>query len=187
MRQVILLSNNKNLQYKINALFSGSEYQLEAIDLPMEEALVRLYGRNFAAVILTSNFIQGRSQIVERLVASKRYFVVFLSQTLEYGVLYNVLNEPNFILIKEDNLIGLPAILDYAFKLKERLTMLERKIQKLEVKIQDDKDFNQAKLILINEKAMSEAEAHKYIIEQAMKLRLTKGQVARMIKERVIL
>ncbi len=187
MRQVILLSNNNNLQYKINALFNGEDYQLEAVYLPIEEALVKLYGKQVDVVIITQSLIQGRSQILDRLVASKRYFVVFICKTLEYGLLYNVLNEPNFILMREDNLVGLTDILNYAFKIKDKLYGMERKVQQLETKIQDDKDVNQAKLLLMKEKQMSEADAHKFIIDNAMKLRLTKGQVARMIKERVIL
>ena len=64
---------------------------------------------------------------------------------------------------------------------REKLRKLETKKEKLQVKIQEIRLIDRAKLALVEYLNMSEAQAHRYIEKQAMDMRKTKRAVAESI------
>ena len=64
---------------------------------------------------------------------------------------------------------------------RERTRSYEKKTLSIEDKMQEIRLVNQAKLILITDKGMSEDEAHKYISKQAMDKCVSKGVIAEEI------
>lgn len=67
---------------------------------------------------------------------------------------------------------------------RERLRSVEKKAGKAENKLDEIKAVNRAKWLLIDNEAMSEAEAHRYIEKAAMDSGITKKQAAQMIIEK---
>lgn len=85
-----------------------------------------------------------------------------------------VLDKP---LRKEDFLHGTEAAVLSAHRTK----VLYEENQDLKRRIKDLQVVDQAKVLLVEYLKLSESQAHKYITQQAMELRKTKGEVARSI------
>ena len=64
---------------------------------------------------------------------------------------------------------------------RDRLSALERKAQKLAMKMEDIRIVNRAKWVLIDQLKMDEAAAHRYIEKQAMNQRRSRREVAQSI------
>ncbi len=65
--------------------------------------------------------------------------------------------------------------------LQNRVNMLKREVDAAEEKIEELRMVDKAKFMLMENKAMSEAEAHKYVIKQAMNNGLSKRRMAERI------
>ncbi|MBR1796532.1 MAG: ANTAR domain-containing protein [Clostridiales bacterium] len=68
---------------------------------------------------------------------------------------------------------------------RQRLKRMEKKAQSFEEKIAEIKTVNRAKLLLMEKEGLSEDEAHKLILREAMDSRLTRQAVAQEIIERL--
>lgn len=68
--------------------------------------------------------------------------------------------------------------LDFLVSARERLRNLEKKTQTLEEKMQEIRVINRAKLLLIENRNMTESEAHRYLEKQAMDRCVPKREVA---------
>ena len=64
---------------------------------------------------------------------------------------------------------------------RERLRRMEKKTASVEEKMEEIRVVNRAKLLLISERGMNEAEAHRYIEKQAMDSCVTKRTIAESI------
>lgn len=71
--------------------------------------------------------------------------------------------------------------LDFLVSARERLRNLEKKTQTLEEKMQEIRVVNRAKLLLIENRAMTEPDAHRYLEKQAMDRCVPKLEVANEI------
>lgn len=64
---------------------------------------------------------------------------------------------------------------------RERLRRLEARQMSLEERMEEIRLVNRAKWLLIEQRGMTEAEAHRYVEKQAMDLRITKGASAQQV------
>ena len=65
--------------------------------------------------------------------------------------------------------------------MNDRLRAVHKKLRILNEKMEELKLVSRAKIVLVEKKGMSEADAHEYIIREAMNKGLTKRQVAEEI------
>lgn len=78
---------------------------------------------------------------------------------------------------------GLLATLVLSRQIRERRRLLHKRIQRLEEKIAGIRDVTEAKAILMRCRRLSEADAYRFLREQAMTKRVTVEQMAVMIVE----
>lgn len=74
--------------------------------------------------------------------------------------------------------------LDFLISARERLRNLEKKTQTLEEKMQEIRTVNRAKLLLIENRGMTEPDAHRYLEKQAMDRCVPKCEIANEIISR---
>ena len=67
------------------------------------------------------------------------------------------------------------------FALQDRVYQLKREVEAAREKLEETRTVDKAKFMLMEEKGMTEAEAHKYVIKQAMDNGLSKRRIAEMI------
>jgi len=125
-------------------------------------------------------------KLLEQIVLEKRLQVVYITNTTSIGQFYNLYENTYFNYVQEFKLdIVLSTVIHHTNKYLRELNYQEYQIQRLKEELDILKSTNKAKLILIN-KGFSEADAHRYIIEKSMELRITKKKLVNLIIEQKI-
>lgn len=176
--------NNKMLEYQLYGLFKKDEYVIYQGSL--EEIYYKLLSIKEEIIVISSYFVKSRSQVLDVLVNMNHNIVIYISDSLEYGLLYNVLDNPSFFLLSVDGIKALNNIVKYMLNVRKKHEKSLEEIRRLKDKAESMTLTQEAKLILIKEKNYQEEQAHKYIIKKAMELRKTKAEIAKMIIERVL-
>lgn len=114
----------------------------------------------------------GRSSAGVLLLVKAEYYSDITAQTMPYGVL--TVSKPVSLQIVGQSLQLLCGT-------RERLRLMEKKTASLEEKMEEIRIVNRAKLILIEQLRMTEAEAHRFIEKQAMDRCVTRRSVAESI------
>lgn len=183
MQKVLVLINNKS-DFRYRQLTNLKDYQVEYLDITSGIDLNKIHAD---IVILNKECLLNSYNLLFQLVMKKERLIVYISKNLEYGTLYNILEEPNFILLADNNLEALGDILRYAVKTLNKINLLNKKITSLTEDLKAQGLVREAKLKLMKKKGLSEDEAYKYIINLAMQKRIKKGELAKLIIEGVIL
>ncbi len=180
MHKILVLVNNKS-DFKFKQACNLKDYQVTFLDLDSNLLKNNLAKIRTDILILNKEYLGNMTNLLALLVANKNMLVVYISKSLEYGQLYSIINEPNFILLEEKNISGLDDVLRYAIKTYDYLINLEKKIVRLEEEIKTNDLVRQAKLKLMHDKKLTEDEAYKYIINLAMQKRMKKSELAKLI------
>ena len=141
-------------------------YDLVIINAPLPDD----FGRKFAIDVCTD------SERVALLMVRNDMYDEISSRMAPHGVL--VIKRP-----VERQL--LEQILDAMCSVRERLRGIRKKSLTLEEKMEEIRVVNRAKWALINERHMTEEEAHRYIQRQAMDLCLSKKETAERILKNI--
>ncbi len=141
-------------------------YDLVIINAPLPDD----FGRKFAIDVCTD------SERVALLMVRNDMYDEISSRMAPHGVL--VIKRPVERLLLEQ-------ILDAMCSVRERLRGIRKKSLTLEEKMEEIRVVNRAKWALINERHMTEEEAHRYIQRQAMDLCLSKKETAERILKNI--
>lgn len=177
MKKIIILSNN-NFKHKQLSL---KDYKIEYLNININDLKNSYLKLQADILIINKEYVGNMFNVLSLLVSDKNKIIIYIAKNIEYGQIYNILLEPNFILLKEDNLSPLESLVEYATKIYSEYLLLKKKIKMLEDNIKEKELINNAKLKLMKDKGLSENEAHKYIIEVAMKKRIKKSELAKLI------
>ena len=180
--RVLLVSSSKNFSLGITDALSHESYEVETIDtiakakrlvidkdfdiIIINSPLVDDFGLNFAIDEAIRN-ISGILMFVKPELESEVYY-----KTYEYGILTLTKPTSSGVLLQSLRLLGTTII---------KRESLYTKPTDIKSKLEEIKIINNAKLLLIEHKHISEDEAHRYLEKRAMNLRVTKLKVAREI------
>ncbi len=180
--RVLLVSSSKNFSLGITDALSHESYEVEIIDtiakakrlvidkdfdiIIINSPLVDDFGLNFAIDEAIRN-ISGILMFVKPELESEVYY-----KTYEYGILTLTKPTSSGVLLQSLRLLGTTII---------KRESLYTKPTDIKSKLEEIKIINNAKLLLIEHKHISEDEAHRYLEKRAMNLRVTKLKVAREI------
>lgn len=187
MKSGVIYLRNKNLEYSLRNLLPDYKYNLKFC-YALDDYFVSAISRNeYDFIILSSEIINNQYSLLNNLVHTlNNTLVVLITEFLDYRYLTNLLNEPNFLLLLEDKIESIDESILYALKMISKLGVLENKVKKIEKEYKDRELILKAKIKLIDELDYTEAIAHRFIIDFAMKNRISKEQVAKLILEGVI-
>ena len=141
----------------------------------------------YNAVIFTyQNNIPNISKVLEQIALQKKIQVIYVSNTMNIGMFYNLLNDVYFTYIEEHKLdFALPNALHLSNKFIKEIKILRTENEQLKSDIQLLKLTSKAKRVLMS-KGFSEADAHNFIIQKAMELRISKKRCVNLIIENKI-
>lgn len=176
---VVLINNKSDFRYKQSTNLKN--YQVEYLDVTKKDLKRVLFNITTDILILNEDCLNNAYNLLSQIVRYKSYLVVFIAKNLLYGLLANILEEANFILVSEDNLLALGDIIRNTNKIYQELLLLKKKYNRLEDANHTDSIVRQAKLKIMKDLNLSEDEAYKYIINLAMKNRKKKSEIAKMI------
>lgn len=181
MKKVLLLSNDMMFNYRLNMIYDRSEYQITLGEISYPEAYNYIYKNTYDVIFIHYSFITQNYQLFDKLISSRKWIVVYASNKMEIGMLYNVISSPRFYMMSDNRIESFNEILSILIKEVGILESYEEDIRKLHIKLDEELYVKKAKMYLINECNMLEDEAYKYIIHYAMDNRLSKLNAAKEI------
>ena len=129
--------------------------------------------------IIHKSYINGSYNLFEQIVASNRCLVIYFTPMMESGPFYNVMNNPRFFMMKDDNYYGINEIIDIMARDKATIYNLQSRLDKMKEKVEEERFVRKAKLELMKLNNISEDEAYKAILKCAMDFRISKLEAAK--------
>ena len=134
-------------------------------------------------VFTYQNKIPNISKVIEQISLEKKIQVIYISSTMSTGAFYNLLDDLYFNFIEEKNIeVALPSIVKISAKFIKEITLLKEELVTTLSELDLIKRTAKAKRLLIK-KGLSEDESHKFIINKAMEMRITKTKLVNLIIE----
>lgn len=171
---------NRNLELTINK----NEYMLVYPNINNLMLYSYAISNNTNYIIIHSSFLNKNYQYIDMLISMKKYIVIYISNNLEYGFLYNALNSSYFHMMNDKYLSSINEIIPLMEKNTKILCSLETELVELKNKMEEERLVKKAKLLLMKKYSLTEDEAYKLILKRAMDDRVSKMIVAKnIIKE----
>ena len=180
--RVLLVSSSKNFSLGITNALSHESYDVETIDT-IAKAQRLVIDKDFDIIIINSPLVDdfGLNFAIDEAIRNVSGILMFVKpeleseiyyKTYEYGIL--TLSKPTSsgILLQSLRLLGTTII---------KRESLYNKPSDIKSKLEEIKIINNAKLLLIERRHISEDEAHRYLEKRAMDLRISKLKVAQEI------
>ena len=179
---VLLVSASASLNKSLAELFPPSQYSPVNTVLNVSAAKRALSERDFDYVIVNSPLPDddglrfsidagGKNTVVMLMVRPEQY-PEFFDRAAQFGV---------FVLAKPVSRSAMNQALDWLMSAREGLRRTEQKVLSVEEKMEEIRLVNRAKWLLISDLKMTEPEAHRYIVKQAMDRCVQKRTVAEEI------
>ncbi len=181
MQKVLLLSSNAQISGKIHLYLDKFSYKVDNITHDIHMAYPYIYKTTYDIIIIHDSYLNGYYALIDKLVATSRWPIIYISNKYNTGQLFNAVNDIRFHMIDEFKIPNIKDILDIYSKLVSRINVLEKENKKLIEQKAVDTLMRKAKLKLMDELGLSENDAHAYIVKKAMTDRLSKGEVAKNI------
>ena len=180
---ILVVSAAENFNASLSALLPRSDYYPVKIVSNVSSAGRALAERSYDFVIINSPLPDDSGvRLAIDTIAIKNTVVLILVRTEIYGETLDKVTEYGiFALPKPTSKQILRRALAWMASTRERLRMQESETHTLEDKINEIRVVNRAKLILVSELHLDEAQAHRYIIKQAMDRCVARKKVAEEI------
>lgn len=133
-------------------------------------------------VIFHNSYLKNNYNIIDQLINTKKFIVIYYTALFEIGYLYSVIDSPRFFLINDSKANCCNEIIKLMQKNLVKVEVLEREVEKYKDIILEEKILKKAKLFLIK-KGYKEEEAYKLILKKSMNERITKKVAAQKILE----
>ena len=180
--RTIIISSGGYLDKRIERVLLNNNIKGD-ITSRLTRTMINVYD----CVIFTyQNNIPNLPKVIERIVLDKKLLVIYVNNTSSIGYYYNLINDLYFAMVTEVTLdIELPAVINANLKYVKKINKLELTVLELEEQLRLVKLTNKAKRVLI-EKGLSEEESHKFILQKAMSMRVSKLKLVNLIIENKI-
>lgn len=179
---LIVSSSNKSRELLINIAKESGSYDIHSTGNSSEcKNLIREV--IFDLIIINSPLSDDMGENLVMFINEKTDASIILIAKTDYkNIIYDKMEKLGvFIVEKPLNKIIFMKVINLALVYRKKFQNLLEENKKLEIKINEVKLVNRAKLTLMQYLRMSENEAHRYIEKQAMDLRITKFEVAKNI------
>ena len=180
---VLVVSSGEKLNLALSSLLTAPLYRPVRIISDVSSAK-RIWNARPSDVLIINSPLPDDPGIRFAIDAagSKESVVLLLVRAEFYDdVFEKVVPHGVFVLSKPVSRPALVTALDWMGSMRERLRVLSRKTLSVEEKMEEIRLVNRAKWVLISERGMDEAEAHRYIEKEAMDRCVPKKLVAEEI------
>ncbi len=177
---VLVVSSSESFNKATLELLLPSEYQPVTFSSNANEAKRYLAERSFDLIIINSPLSDNSgTRLAIDCCHSMTSAVLLLVRAEIYDEIHNkVVSHGVFTLPKPTSKIIMTQALSWLASARERLRKLEKKTLSVEERIEEIRIVNRAKLLLVSELHMTEAEAHRYVEKHAMDSCVSKRVIA---------
>lgn len=180
--RVAIVKSNGYLDGRISRILANSNINGDIVNKVVRSTL-----NEYDALIFSyQNRIPNIPKVLEQICLEKRIQVVYITNTLSIGQFYNLFEDLYFHYIQEVNIdYLLPRMMETSSKYLRKIRNLEEENKRVKEELLLIKNTNKAKRILMK-KGLSEDDAHKFIIDKSMTMRMTKKRLVSLIIENKI-
>lgn len=177
---VLVVSAAENFNSAVCSLLPESKYSPTLIVSSISAAKRAIAERSFDFVLINSPLPDDiGTRFAIDTVSSKNTIVLLLVRNDIHAQVYDKVAEHGvFTLAKPTSKPIMATALGWMSSSRERLRKLEKKSLSIEEKMEEIRIVNRAKWLLISERKMDEAAAHRYIEKQAMDRSISKREFA---------
>ncbi|MDF2699079.1 MAG: hypothetical protein K0Q49_635 [Haloplasmataceae bacterium] len=183
MEKVLVLSNDNIFNMNIKRLVKSYlvEVTTAEVNVNIINKTLKLYNPNVLIIHHTLK-CSNISILLDYLVTNKVIPVIYINNVSNFGNIYNVMNDIYFMNMDEMKISSLLEFgIDFFIKLGVQYSFLNKKVEQLEHKLEEEKYVLNAKFKLMKDKNMSEEEAYMFILKQSMDQRVSKVSIAKEI------
>jgi hypothetical protein len=180
--RVAILRSNGYIDQKISRLLDQQQIKGDLIDRVTRREI------EFYDFIIASykNKIPNIVVLLEQIVLEQKVHVVYITNTMSIGQFHSLNQNKYFHINHEPSIeIELPLTMRLVQKYTHELQHLELQLQSTKEQLDTLKRTNKAKLILM-ENGYTEPQAHQFIQQESMKLRISKRRLVNLIIENKI-
>lgn len=180
---VLVVSSAENFNSALLTLLPESKYQPVQVVSNVGTAKRLVAERAFDFVFINSPLPDesGTRFAIDLCATRGTVVVLFVKNDIYTGVYDKVAEHGVFTLPKPTARVTIQQALHWMASSRERLRKSEKKAVSIEEKMEEIRQVNRAKWLLISELKMSETEAHRFIEKQAMDCCISKKVVAENI------
>ena len=178
MKKLYIFSCDQAFNRKIEMSINKGEYSIVLPNITNSMLYSFSINNGLQYVIIHSSFIKGYYQIIDMLLNIKK-IVIYVSNNLEYGALYNAMSSPYFHLMDDKYLIAINELLPYMEKNIKYISSLNNELDKLKASVEEERLVKKAKICLMKAYMLSEGEAYKLILKRSMDERVSKAVIAK--------
>lgn len=180
--RVAIIKSNGYLDNRISRILANNNIKGDVVTKVTRSTMT-----NYDTLIFSYQCqIPNLPKVLEQIVLEKRVQVLYITNTLSIGQLYNLFDDIFFNYIREDQIdFMIPKILEITKKYLREIRFLSERSNRANEELVLLKNTNKAKRILMK-KGLSEGDSHRFIIDKAMTLRIPKSEIVNLIIENKI-
>lgn len=180
---VLLVSDSDRFNQAITSLLPASAYgpirTVPSVSAAKRAALERVYDFVIVNAPLPDDF--GTAFSIAQCGNRQTVVLMLIRAALQEEIHSQVVDRGVFTLPKPTTQQALTTALEWMTAARERLRRMEENTQTLEQKMQEIHILNRAKWLLIEQRGMTEPEAHRFLEKQAMDRSVSKRRIAEEI------
>ena len=179
--KIFILSKDLIFARNVESILDKSKHQISKPVIEANNLYSYISSFKPDVCIIHKSFINGSYNLLEQIVASNRCITIYFSPMTESGPFYNVMNNPQFYVMKDDSYYGINEIIDIMCRDKAIIYNLQYRLDKVKLKAEEERFVRKAKLEIMKLEGCSEEEAYKAILKCAMDFRISKLEAAKKI------
>ena len=181
MKKIYVLSNDQSFIRNVDRCIDKIKYSVKVLDIKVQELYGYICSHPVDFIIVHSSYIDNYYNLFDMLIQGNKCGIIYVSRNLEYGSLFNAVNNPRFYMIEPGKEEVLNDIITIMYRSITAIDKINNELNKHKEKSEENKLVNKAKVYLMNNKGLSEDEAYKLILKYAMDKRLSKLEVSKII------
>ena len=177
---VLIVSGTEQFNMIASGALPGNRFSVKEIRKSASMARRELLDRDYDIVIIQTPLPDelGIELAIDAAVKHSALCLLVTPAEIFDEAVDNMVDYGVFVMSKPVDKMRLGRGIKHLLAVRDKIEEERRKSRKLEEKLAEEKLVSRAKCLLIEKKHMTEEEAHRFIVKQAMDLSLSKKRVA---------
>ncbi|MDE5714631.1 MAG: hypothetical protein K2I42_00690 [Anaeroplasmataceae bacterium] len=181
MKKVLILANDISYLKMLNSNLDKNKYNVIEGHTDYQHCFTYCLGLSVDVILIHQSFLKNYA-LLNQLVCTNRFLIIYLSSKNDAGSLYSIMNNSRFYFLNDLKYYCINEIIDIMLKDNNIIYSLELEKEKYLEKIEEEKWVKKAKVLLIK-KGLTEDDSYKLILKKSMNERITKKLAAKKIIE----
>ena len=151
MIKIYILSNDIGFVRSFDALFDKGNFKVESLSIKPEEVFNYICKHETDFLLIHSIYLKNNYQIIDMLLNANKCSIIYVTQNLEDGVLYNAMSSPRFYMINNDRISAIPDLIRLMERDRKIFDNINNNLETYKEIINEERFVKKAKLFLMKE------------------------------------